>query len=206
MSTSLKKKKESPRFLVILALLCNDPLWKKYLKRGGISSEASEYSMEIQCIVLAKPDSQELWSNQPGKCWVIFFLNSQSFGRSSVLGLSPSIPRCPSPAGCGAVWEPPLLLSLCHRTPEAGGNQELLFKPRAPQGWDLGDTAPRGPCAVPFPGLRLSPADGQGSQSHQSDPPSAATAGPAPRHRAERGPAAPQGPVPKGLTPSVLWV
>lgn len=53
------------------SLLCSamTPCGKTYLKRGGISSE---YSMEIQCIVLAKPDSQ-FWINQPGMCWVIFF-------------------------------------------------------------------------------------------------------------------------------------
>jgi len=42
-----RKGKNHPVFEVILVLLCNDPLWKKDLKRGGISSKVSAYSLEI---------------------------------------------------------------------------------------------------------------------------------------------------------------
>lgn len=42
-----RKGKNHLVFEGILALLCNDPLWKKHLKRGGIASKISVYSLEI---------------------------------------------------------------------------------------------------------------------------------------------------------------
>lgn len=177
------------------------PCGKKYLKREGISSE---YSMEIQCIVLAKPGSQELRNNKPGKCWVIFFKIPQFLGDlqfwvcvADICGVQAHL----ASVLCGQAPVREVCLGFTcksYSTPRAAVNQESWFKV-----WYPGDMAPLVPCPIP---------EAVTSSSDERQWPRLPKSSLWPSQCCHHGATSlsplrgAQGPVPQGLTPSVLWL